>query len=242
VYLMGRGAGGWVGGAAQTGWASSGEGIAHAVGPTAGAWTQGRRWHLTALATPYRLEGFWFPELQARGLAWIGPADVTAYAGWRGAPAGTDVPATTWGGATVALWLGDHAAVVVGAGSYPGDLLQALPGGRYVSAALRIASRRPRVPAPPEGGRAVYARAPGDTELRFRVAGATRVELIGDWTAWQPVSLRRAADGAWVTRVTLDRGAYRFNLIVDGNRWTVPDGVVAVDDGFGGRMALLVVP
>jgi hypothetical protein len=242
LYLMAANTGAWLGGTVRTGWTSSTQAIALAAGPSAGAWVRGHAWHVTAFATPFRLEGFWFPEAQAHGLTWIGPADVAAYGGWRGAPRGSGTSAAAWGGANVALWLGRNVALVIGAGTYPRELIQALPGGRYVSGALRLANRRPQVPAPSDVGRAVYAPAPGDTELRFRATGATRVELVGDWTTWQPVPLRRAPDGGWVMRVTLARGVYRFNLVVDGNRWIVPDGVAAVDDGFGGRMALLVVP
>ncbi len=65
---------------------------------------------------------------------------------------------------------------------------------------------------------------------------------MGTWTGWQPVPLERAADGRWVIRVTLGPGTYRFNLVIDGERWIVPDGVAAVDDGFGGKTGLLVVP
>lgn len=241
VYVLGPRAGAWVGGALQTGWTSSRDAIAHAVGPTAGAWLRGDAWHLTALATPYRLEGLWYPEVQVRALAWTGPLDVTAHAGRRGAPAGAGVPAVSWSGATVAWWVSPTVAFVIGGGRYPRDLLQALPGGRYFSGALRLATGRPRVPAPPDAGRALYAPAPGERELRFRVRDAARVDLVADWTAWQPIPLRRAPDGAWVTRVTLRRGVYRFNLIVDRTRWIVPDGVSAEEDGFGGRMALLVV-
>jgi hypothetical protein len=41
--------------------------------------------------------------------------------------------------------------------------------------------------------------------------------------------------------VALPPGVYRFNLIVDGERWIVPEGVTAVDDGYGGKTCLLVV-
>ncbi|HUF82390.1 MAG TPA: glycogen-binding domain-containing protein, partial [Burkholderiales bacterium] len=70
----------------------------------------------------------------------------------------------------------------------------------------------------------------------------TQVAVVGDWTGWQPVPLQRAADGRWVMRVTLSPGVYRFNVIADGTRWTVPADVAAVEDGFGSKTALLVVP
>jgi hypothetical protein len=37
-------------------------------------------------------------------------------------------------------------------------------------------------------------------------------------------------------------GVYRFALLVNGDRWTVPDEIAAVPDEFGGKAALLVIP
>jgi hypothetical protein len=132
--------------------------------------------------------------------------------------------------------------VVLSGGSFPLDVLQALPAGRYVSIAIRFAARRQTAPPGITTGRAVYTMERGTTELRFSVPGARQVDLVGDWTAWRPVALDRAADGRWTLRVTLTPGVYRFNLVVDGDAWIAPPGVAAVDDGFGGKTGLLVVP
>jgi hypothetical protein len=48
-------------------------------------------------------------------------------------------------------------------------------------------------------------------------------------------------DGRWETVVRLVPGAYRFSLVVDGERWTVPEGVPSMSDDFGGRVGLLIV-
>jgi hypothetical protein len=111
-----------------------------------------------------------------------------------------------------------------------------------VSIAVRFAARRPTARPGVSTGRAVYAVERGTTELRFPAPGAGQVELVADWTAWLPVPLERAADGQWVIRVTLTPGVYRLNLVVDGGAWIVPPGMAAVDDGFGGKTGLLVVP
>jgi hypothetical protein len=139
--------------------------------------------------------------------------------------------------------LSEHTAIVLSGGSYPRDLLQNVSDGRYLSLAVRLANRRPPVWRAIGAGRPIYAVEPGTTELRFSVPGpATRVELVGDWTAWKRVPLRRGADGRWVVPIALRPGVYRFNLIVDGARWIVPGGVAEMDDGFGGKTAVLVVP
>ena len=69
------------------------------------------------------------------------------------------------------------------------------------------------------------------------------MSLAGEWAEWVAVPLRRVrSSDAWEGTVTLAPGTYRFNLVVDGTRWTLPDGVASVPDGLGGRVGLLVVP
>ncbi len=53
--------------------------------------------------------------------------------------------------------------------------------------------------------------------------------------------LRRAANGVWYVDLSIEPGEYRYAFRVDGAAWTVPDGIAAVDDGFGGKSAWLAV-
>ena len=63
---------------------------------------------------------------------------------------------------------------------------------------------------------------------------------MGDFTDWEPVALRRA-DGRWTLELALAPGVHRLNVRVDGGEWRVPPSLTGVDDGFGGRVGLLVV-
>lgn len=243
AHFATRTAGVWLGGAAGTGWTTTALGIESSFGPTAGAWLRHRPFTATLLWVPARFRGYWFQELNARLSAAHGPVDVVTYAGWRNAPAGTGFDEEAWVGVTVAAWIAPRAAIVAAAGAYPSDLLQALPRGRYFSIAVRFAAGRASVWAPSWTGRTMYApEEGGEGVLRFRVPNARRVEVASDWTSWTPVPLERGPDGRWVLRVRLATGVYRFNLVVDGTRWIVPDGFVSVDDGLGGKAGLLVVP
>lgn len=242
VHLAGRSAGLWAGGTGATGWTSPSTGVATAIGPTAGAWGRRGTWSATAVWTPFRLQGAWYQQMEGRVSASTGGAEFLGYAGWRSAPSVSGLPNATWGGGSVTVWFTSQAAFVLGAGSYASELLQALPKGRYLSAAVRFSRGRPSVWAGSSGGRAVYAHDRGEAELLFAVPGASRVDLVADWTGWQPVPMQRAADGRWLLRVVLAPGVHRFNLVVNGERWIVPAGVASVDDGFGGKISLLVVP
>ena len=71
--------------------------------------------------------------------------------------------------------------------------------------------------------------------------GAATVAVAGDWNGWEPAPLTRSPDGRWLLPRDLPAGVHRFNLLVDGERWIVPEGVPSVDDGFGGQVGLLVI-
>lgn len=242
VHVAGRHAGAWLGGVLASGWTSAERSFVTAAGPSVGSWGRYGTARAALVLTPLKLEGLWFPELDGRVSVVAGRLDLLAYAGWRHGPGGSGFETASWSGVTGAWWFADRAALMVTGGSYAADLLQGLPGGRFVSAGFRVASRRAPVPSIKPAGRPVYERTQGRGVLRFTVPGATRVDVAGDWTQWQPVPLQQAPDGAWVLQVELESGVYRFNLVVDGERWIVPEGVSLLDDGFGGQVAVLVVP
>jgi len=78
--------------------------------------------------------------------------------------------------------------------------------------------------------------------LDVRVSGATRVEMKGDFTGWQPVELAPGPEaGSWRATLRIAPGTYRLNLRVDGGEWRAPPGLLDVEDEFGGRVGLLVV-
>jgi 1,4-alpha-glucan branching enzyme len=56
--------------------------------------------------------------------------------------------------------------------------------------------------------------------FRSRVAGASEVQLAGDFNDWMPhtTPMRRVADGEFEAKLKLPRGRYRYRLVIDG-RW-----------------------
>lgn len=241
LHLASRQVGGWVGGVAAAGW-SSGSETATAIGPTAGVWGRAGGTRASLRLTPLRIEGFWFPELDGRASAAFGRFEAAAYGGWRDGNTEAAIDTDWWGGGSLMFWLSPTVAVIAAGGSYPEDLLQALPTGRYVSFGVRVTSRRATVPFVRSIGRPVYERESGSGLLRFRVANATRVEFASDRTQWRRLPMQRAPDGSWILRLRLPPGVHRFNLIVDGTEWIVPEGVPPLADGYGGRVGLLIVP
>jgi hypothetical protein len=65
---------------------------------------------------------------------------------------------------------------------------------------------------------------------------------MGDFTDWKAQPLIALGDGRWTFPDALTSGVHHLNVRFDGGPWGVPSGISAVDDGFGGRVGLLVVP
>ncbi|HEX6041445.1 MAG TPA: glycogen-binding domain-containing protein, partial [Longimicrobium sp.] len=78
----------------------------------------------------------------------------------------------------------------------------------------------------------------------FRLPRADHAQaplVLGDFSEWQPIAMTEE-DGAWVARVRVAPGAYHYAYRTADGQVMVPEGVPTVDDGFGGRSAVLVVP
>ncbi len=135
----------------------------------------------------------------------------------------------------------ERISIDVGAGSYPSNRLLGSPGGRYASAGLswRIGGSG----APAELPQPVGAERPksGVTRLAIRAQNAQTVEIAGDWNGWVPVPAWASTNGVWYFDAELEPGEYRYAFRIDGKEWRVPPGVTAVDDGFGGKSAFVVV-
>ena len=175
-----------------------------------------------------------------------GPLELDVFGGTRRDPELAAVE--QWAGGAATLWLTGNFAVVATAGGYPADIEQRLPGGRYATIALRVASRQPLAPR----GTPVIARPLASTfqvvpvddsarVVRMHVPGARKVELMGDFTDWQPIALTRVGIDRWEARVALRAGAHRLNVRIDDGEWGVPPGVTAITDDFSGVVGVLVV-
>jgi 1,4-alpha-glucan branching enzyme len=70
---------------------------------------------------------------------------------------------------------------------------------------------------------------------------ARNVELAADFTGWDPLQMMAAGDGWWVVTRSLPPGKYQVNLRMNGGKWVVPPGLLAMLDEFGGSVGLLIV-
>ena len=166
--------------------------------------------------------------------------------------------------ASVAWWAQPSLALTASAGTLAADPIRSAPASRFVTFGARwrpspsSPATRPRAPSPgtPEtrlpaatAGRAaadVVVRASGEKPariLRVLAPEATRVEVRGDATEWRPVALT-AAGRYWelVLPAGVEAGTQRLVVRVDGGEWVVPANLPTVEDDFGARVGLLVVP
>ena len=145
------------------------------------------------------------------------------------------------------LMLTERLALVGSAGASAFDLAQGLPGGRYATIALRVTTRpggplelrsRSRATA---RGMETWREQDGTVLLVVHAPRARRVELMGDFTDWRPLVMRREADDHFAARIRLPAGSYRINVRVDGGTWTAPPGTTPVADEYNGAAGLLVI-
>jgi hypothetical protein len=118
----------------------------------------------------------------------------------------------------------------------------ALAGG-VLAAMLLVAPYLGGDVAPPGTQRAGETAGP-HVFVQFRLdATASRVQLAGSFTNWEPrYELREAAPGIWTITVPLSQGVHDYAFVVDGAQWVADPYAPQIGDGFGGtnnRLALL---
>ncbi len=211
---------------------------------------------LVATVQPTRADTLEYVDLRGGAEIWRGAFELSASAGARG---GAVLPppvrdARQWGSVSLRWWFASRWALEAGGGTYPVDLTQGFPSGRFASIGLRLGGRRHVEPllssVDPRDRRAAraagldrfeVATVAGRQRLRVLAPQASRVEVNGDFTRWTPVALRRASAGWWELEVSLSAGAHEVTVRVDGGRWLVPPGLATVTDEFGGRVGRLLV-
>lgn len=263
VHLMNEMRGAWVGAGGGRAW----DGARWRAIRTseAGLWGSVARATGVLFATPTVVDDSTrYTDVQL-ALRWLSPRfEIGASMARRvGLTAPTARDATSsWGSVTATAWFTAHAALVAGAGAYPADYMQGYPGGRFVSVGFRLASRsetnatldqrelrraasQRREIEPGPGGLTRFDVGPsagGYRTVRVHAPTARQVDLSGDFTSWEPVSLTRAGDGWWTARLPVASGIHQVNVRIDGGQWTVPPGMATITDEFGSASALLAVP
>src|SRR6266571_1983604 len=254
-HLMGGNRGSWIG--ATVGRSSFGGGPRRAVVVATGMWllhtdrtvfvSLDRSFVGDTVYSDLRSSGRWRKgDLVLEGI--VG-ARIWSRGGGRG----------VFGEGSATLTLAPQAAFVVSAGRYPTDVVSGSIAGRYVTVALRfgtIALRRPATALPVNvhsngsGSAAgdprleIERRAADDVRITLYATGATSVDVIGDFTDWQPVALNRSPGNrdVWTATFRIARGVHRINVRRDGGPWMAPAGTTRSTDDYDGEVGVFVLP
>ena len=127
------------------------------------------------------------------------------------------------------------------AGKSSPDPLLGTRSSTYLSSGLRLslleALRRPEVPVV-----RILEESPRKARFVVQVPEAQSVELLGDFSSWDPVAMESGPEGQWVVEIEVAPGLYHFGFRVDGT-WWVPDGSPGrTQDEWGRSTGTLVVP
>jgi hypothetical protein len=253
--------GGWVGGGVGTTWDGAVWRNVHQS--EAGAWLQRNGVTSLATVTPVVVaDSIRYTDFQA-ALRYPTPKfELGLTLGTRTGSVGPAIggDSRAWGSISGVAWLTPRVAIVGSAGSYPVDLTQGYPGGRFVTLAVRIASRgahasesttelrhaatnTPVEDAPPAAATDFQAVTIGGTRrtIRLRAPSARVVEINADFTQWRPLTMSRSADGSWIVTLPIAAGTHQMNIRIDGGAWTVPAGMLTTTDEFGGVVGILSI-
>jgi hypothetical protein len=152
-----------------------------------------------------------------------------------------------WAAATATYWLSGQLAAVIGGGRQPANPARGLPARSYANLGVMLAYWPiPKRRVPVESSATVVgfeARDAGASQqtLIVRVGGVERVEIMGDFTAWEPKLMSRIGRDRWEITLPITPGIHQINVRVDNGRWRPPPGTPTMRDGFSGEVGILVV-
>ncbi len=153
----------------------------------------------------------------------------------------------TWGRAQASWALGEQLALVAAGGTRASEPSVGRVGGNFFSFGVRLASA-PWISHTLHGGARSTAstfgvRADGAARVIYVHAPAARtIELMADFTDWQPVLMRHTGTDEWELAMRIAPGSHCLNIRVDGGEWSAPPGAGTVQDEFNGVVGLVVVP
>jgi hypothetical protein len=144
---------------------------------------------------------------------------------------------------TAAMWRSPTRALTVTLSRQPPDYVRGADAARWLAIGMRFYERTPAaVRAARVRPIIQMAGDDGARVLRVRAAGAHRVELMADFTDWEPIELSITPTGFEHPAKDIEAGSHRILVRVDGGEWRPAANTPAVNDDLGGRVGLLVVP
>jgi cytochrome c5 len=210
------------------------------------------------------LEGHHILDLEGAA-RWTSPRfELEARAGGRAVGSGVLEDGTTenrlWAEASATMRIAPRFSFLVSGGSYPSDPVRRALGAKYASAGIRVAfggaDRSEPMTVPAQLLAAVRAHEKASTSpaarleivrtgemhvLRVHAASANNIDVTGDFTDWEPRSMKKTGDGVWEIEISLPPGVHRLNIRIDEGEWLVPAGARPEQGDFGGMVGVVVI-
>jgi len=144
--------------------------------------------------------------------------------------------------ATAAFWTGETRAFTVSVSKLPPDFVRGADASSWLAVGMRFFESSPARSRAERARPIVLVSGTGSQRtLHVRASGAHTIEIMGDFTGWEAVTLAPGAAG-FERAFTLTPGTHRVVVRIDGTSWRPATNTPAVDDDLGGRVGLLVVP
>jgi hypothetical protein len=144
--------------------------------------------------------------------------------------------------ATAAFWSGEARAWTVTLAKLPNDFVRGADAASSVTLGMRFFEPNPARSRAERARPILLVSGRGEQRVvQVRASGARAVEIMADFTGWEPVRLAAGASG-FEREFTLTAGTHRVVVRIDGASWRPATNTPAVDDDLGGRVGLLVVP
>jgi Glycogen recognition site of AMP-activated protein kinase len=179
-----------------------------------------------------------------------GPVELSAQSGYRFGDAVDVTPdSRRWAAANAVVWFASDVGLVVGAGREPSNPARGLPARNYANLGMMFAAW----PAMTAGAVPIEARASAISRfdvtaaglslerVQVHIAGVQSVEVMGDFTDWQPVEMVQRGRDLWEALLPIGSGVHQLNVRVDGGKWLPPPDTPTMHDGFNGEVGMLVV-
>ena len=178
-----------------------------------------------------------------------GLVELQGQAGYRFGNANDVMPDSRhWAAASATLWVSSRLAAVIGGGRIPANPARGLPARNYANFGMMLAyapipHRSVPVPSRSPAVQMFEARTnqQGMQRIVVKVGSVESVDIMGDFSDWQPITLVRRGRDLWELSVPMAAGIHQVNIRVDGGPWVAPPGLPATRDSFGGETGILVV-
>jgi hypothetical protein len=154
----------------------------------------------------------------------------------------------SWASGQAAFWISSQVAAVAGGGREPAQPTRGMPARSFGSLGVMLAYWPiPRgivpVETPASLVQAFELRPAGTPVQRItaRIGGVETVEIMGDFSDWEPLALVRRGRDMWELLVKMDPGIHQINLRIDRGQWIAPPGFPTMKDSFNGEVGVLVI-